>query len=144
MRFSCIRSDIADTDLTRRLNKKYGILTQTCNEEQLPSLTSIMHTKMEENQQQQQHQVVSAWKREWLDENLLRRFLATFKTVTATVDKLVDYFNWRSDESIDDTSPDDEALKSIFEDHSEVNVIFDDFYDRCIVPHRAPCSVGWV
>ena len=102
------------------LNKRYGIESFPYSEDDLALLRSTINTKMAEN---------ISWKTEWADDHLMKRFLRTFVTVQETTTKLIQYFEWRLNEGIDDINFDDPVMKDILA--LGVNLILDDNYDSC-------------
>ena len=70
------------------------------------------------------------WKKEWYSDALVCRLLSRYKTVPDTHKKLVQYFDWRHKENIDEISPADPELSAVFDQCSGVNVILEDFRDR--------------
>jgi len=71
----------------------------------------------------------ASWKREWLTgDDMVRRFLKTFPTVVEATEKMVQYFNWRHEESVDDIDPHDPSMEKILAE--EGNTVVEGVYDR--------------
>ena len=106
-------------DNVTAINKKYGIETFSYVEEDLQQLSTRMESEMAKN---------STWKREWMDEHMLIRFLRTFKTVEESVVKLTNYFNWRNEEEIDDIDIQHPVMQKLMAQRT--NEIPPGFHDR--------------
>jgi len=103
------------------LNKKYKIQTFSCVESDLDTLRVDMETEMMKRPD---------WKKEWLDDNLLKRFLCSFRTIEETQKKLCNYFNWRLEENIDNIDVEnDTIMKEMIA--LGTNEILETFTDRC-------------
>jgi len=107
-------------DNALHINKKYGIEMYTCAEDEFNALRDVIENKMA---------ATETWKREWLDDHLLRRFLRTFETVEESAAKITDYFNWRHAEAIDDIDVNEPIMAQLMAQGT--NEILENFYDRC-------------
>lgn len=68
------------------------------------------------------------WKKEWVDDATLRRFLAANKNIRGAEKKLVSYFNWRLEQAVDDITTEDEDVQR--EDALKRAAILD-IFDYC-------------
>lgn len=120
---ACIATadDINYSQIEEQLNITYGIVPRAIySQEDFDLLSKMVSNRMNENPD---------WDTKWSTDEVLRRFLQTFCTVPETTEKLVQYFDWRSNEKVDEINPYDPAMKRILTGHS--NVILDDTFDRC-------------
>jgi len=117
----CAGCEENDLKMLDSLNNKYGIVERPeLSDEDFLLLKNDMNTLMDEN---------PAWSKDWLSDDLLRRFLRTFETVRETTLKITEYFEWRVVQNVDDINPSDPILKKLLAAHS--NIILDDATDRC-------------
>lgn len=108
-------------EVEEKLNAKYGIVQLPAySSEDFEALRKTIGNKINKSPN---------WDSKWNSDDLLKRFLRTFGTVKDTTEKLIQYFDWRFDEKVDQINPSDPAIKKILSGHS--NIVLDGVYDRC-------------
>ena len=110
--------------IDERLSKAYHIQRPSYDKDHLEKLKILIEKKLNENPD---------WKRHWVDEDSIIRFLKAFLTVEDTLNALDEYCNWRVSEDVDgiasiDISTDEKLLK---EQAKNRDRILHDHYDRC-------------
>ena len=110
--------------IDERLSKAYNIQRPAYDEDNLEKLKILIEKKLNENPE---------WKKHWVDEDSIIRFLKAFLTVNDTLNALDEYCNWRVNKDVDgiasiDISTDEKLLKEQAKDRDQ---ILNDHYDRC-------------
>ena len=111
-------------DIDEKLSAKYKIKRPSCNKDEADKLKVLAADRLSENPE---------WKKDWLTEDSVTRFLKAFLTVEDTLNALDEYCNWRRDEDVDaiaalDATTNESLLKE--EAKGRDRILFD-YYDRC-------------
>ena len=107
-----------------RLSKAYNIQRPSYNKDSAEKLKVLVAKRLSENPE---------WKKDWLTEDSVIRFLKAFLTVEDTLNALDEYCNWRRDEDVDaigalDVSADQDMLT---EQAKNRDHLLHGHYDRC-------------
>ena len=107
-----------------RLSKAYHIQRPSYNRDDLEKLKVLIEKKLNDNPD---------WKKNWVDEDSIVRFLKAFLNVEDTLNALDEYCNWRKDEDIDGIASLDAKTNSslLKEEAKGRDRILYDHYDRC-------------
>ena len=111
-------------NIDERLSKAYNIQRPSYDEDNVEKLKILIEKKLNEN---------TEWKRHWVDEDSIIRFLKAFLSVDDTLNALYEYCNWRVNEDVDGIAALDAKTNPILtkEEAKGRDRILYGHYDRC-------------